>query len=489
MPRPSTLLILAACVLSTGTLLLRQRPAEHPTTSRAPVEGQSRFAVLDPARREVGELTIDRAAEDRNGRDGFATRIESTLRLDLLGATRELAISGVYWIDRSAELAELDARADSEGREIAFSGTIAEGRLRGILSSGGEEIPVSLAIPAEALISGAFATPLDLPRLRAGQPRLELPSFDPLTLSSGRMVIEVEGEQPFELGNRTVDAIALTVDQGGLRARLLVDGKGELLRAETPFGLILERRPPGQPASASSDSAEIVSLAMVRPTKGSATPVRGARRLELRLAAPPALVPPLDERQRRLADGRLEVRAIGPLLAAPGPLPAPAGARGDDSLLAAEALIQSDHPRVRALAESLVSGIDDPWQRALAIHRFVFEEIDKVPTATIPSALEVLASRAGDCNEHSVLYTALARAAGLPTRIAVGVVWSEEHQAFAYHAWPEVLINGRMVATDPTLGEEVADATHLALVTGGVEQWLALGTWIGQLEITVEVAE
>ncbi len=43
---------------------------------------------------------------------------------------------------------------------------------------------------------------------------------------------------------------------------------------------------------------------------------------------------------------------------------------------------------------------------------------------SIPSALEVLEQRAGDCNEHTVLFTALARAAGIPCRVATGLAWS-----------------------------------------------------------------
>ncbi len=42
---------------------------------------------------------------------------------------------------------------------------------------------------------------------------------------------------------------------------------------------------------------------------------------------------------------------------------------------------------------------------------------------SIPNALEVLESKKGDCNEHTVLFNALARAAGIPAKTAVGVVY------------------------------------------------------------------
>ena len=163
----------------------------------------------------------------------------------------------------------------------------------------------------------------------------------------------------------------------------------------------------------------------------------------------------------------------------------------DAALLAAGPFLQSGHPRIVDAARSILADAGDPespWERARAIYEWVYTRLDKVPVVGLPSALEVLAARRGDCNEHTVLYTALARAAGLPTRIAIGVVWSDELDGFYYHAWPEPWIDGRFVAMDPTLGQPLADATHLALLYGGIERWPRLLPFLGRLEIeTLEI--
>ena len=70
--------------------------------------------------------------------------------------------------------------------------------------------------------------------------------------------------------------------------------------------------------------------------------------------------------------------------------------------------------------------------------------LEKKPTVSLPSAREVLRTRVGDCNEHTVLYVAMARALGLPARIAVGLVYLRG--AFYYHAWPEVYVDGGRTA-------------------------------------------
>jgi transglutaminase-like putative cysteine protease len=90
-----------------------------------------------------------------------------------------------------------------------------------------------------------------------------------------------------------------------------------------------------------------------------------------------------------------------------------------------------------------------------------------------------------------VLYAALARAAGLPTRMVAGVVYMPGDggtpAAFYYHAWNEVWL-GAWIAVDPTFGQFPADATHVELVEGGPDKGVALIGMLGQLRFDVEDA-
>jgi transglutaminase-like putative cysteine protease len=102
--------------------------------------------------------------------------------------------------------------------------------------------------------------------------------------------------------------------------------------------------------------------------------------------------------------------------------------------------------------------------------------------------VEVLRTRVGDCNEHTALFVALARAAGIPARISVGLV--SVRNAFYYHAWPEVYLdegNGRglWLPVDPTLNQFPADATHLRLARGGLDQQVAILPLIGRVKMTI----
>jgi transglutaminase-like putative cysteine protease len=82
----------------------------------------------------------------------------------------------------------------------------------------------------------------------------------------------------------------------------------------------------------------------------------------------------------------------------------------------------------------------------------------------------------------------MARAIGIPARIAVGLV--SVHGAFYYHAWPEVYLSdgrprGLWLPIDPTLNEFPADATHLRLARGALEQQARILPLIGQLRIDI----
>ena len=112
----------------------------------------------------------------------------------------------------------------------------------------------------------------------------------------------------------------------------------------------------------------------------------------------------------------------------------------------------------------------------------VFNMLEKKVTISVPSAVQVLETLAGDCNEHTVLYVALARALGLPARTAVGLVYLRG--SFFYHAWPEVWL-GEWVAVDPTFGDAPADAAHIRFVIGGLAQQVEIVRLIGRLNIEV----
>ena len=124
---------------------------------------------------------------------------------------------------------------------------------------------------------------------------------------------------------------------------------------------------------------------------------------------------------------------------------------------------------------------------------FVSGYVEDSMVATIPTAVKVLKQKKGACKEHTVLFTAMARAAGIPARMNAGLVYSDAYliKGFYYHAWAEVYLadregqNGKWIKVDPTFNQFPADATHIRLKIGDLESMIALMSVAGQTKIEV----
>ncbi len=96
-----------------------------------------------------------------------------------------------------------------------------------------------------------------------------------------------------------------------------------------------------------------------------------------------------------------------------------------------------------------------------------------------------MTKRTGNCQSHAKLYTAIARAAGIPTRFVSGLV-SQDGKGFIYHSWAESRIEGRWVPVDPTFDQFPADPTHLAFFEGNsISDLSPLVSIIGKIRIRV----
>jgi hypothetical protein len=74
----------------------------------------------------------------------------------------------------------------------------------------------------------------------------------------------------------------------------------------------------------------------------------------------------------------------------------------------------------------------------------------------------VLENKAGDCTEHSLLFVALARSAGVPAREVGGLAFvGGSKPLFGWHAWAEIHDGKQWVTVDPTWHEVYIDATHI----------------------------
>jgi hypothetical protein len=165
-------------------------------------------------------------------------------------------------------------------------------------------------------------------------------------------------------------------------------------------------------------------------------------------------------------DGRwlLAVRSIEPGKPSGDLIPAAPEFLGSNNYL------QLENEKIKKFAADAVGKELDPWTKALLIEKWVSKNLTQknyaVPLAT---AAEVAENLAGDCTEHAVLLAALARVAGVPSRVAVGLVYAESLGAFGGHMWTEVYVNGKWIPLDGTLGRGFVGGTHIKLADASLD--------------------
>ena len=124
------------------------------------------------------------------------------------------------------------------------------------------------------------------------------------------------------------------------------------------------------------------------------------------------------------------------------------------------------------LAHKAVGNAKTPDQKVKRLVNFVYQYIEDDYTANPLTLMDIIARRKGDCSEHAKLFTAMARALGIPCRTIRGLVYlGDESQEFGLHAWNEVVIDGIWVPVDPTWGQTLVDATHIRFSMDISQEW------------------
>jgi transglutaminase-like putative cysteine protease len=330
-----------------------------------------------------------------------------------------------------------------------------------------------------------------------------LPVFDPTAMAPRAIGFTIRAESLFVLNDSsafdttskrwrsvrpdTIRAWQVVADAGSGFSGW-IDEQGRIVETQQ-VGLDLRRLPyevafenwrieaaEGTPVTEDRDILETTAIAANKVVR------RNVRLLRARLANVALAGFALNgARQRLIHDTLVVVRESDSTLVAPYTLPV-GGRRLDPVNTRDEPLIQSNSRDIKTLAHRIVGDERDPRRAAELINRWVHDSLAKRVSFGVPNALRVLAARSGDCNEHTQLFVALARSAGIPARIASGLAYVD--RKFYYHAWPEVLLED-WVAVDPTFGQFPADAAHLRFVIGGLAQQAELLRLIGNLKIEV----
>ena len=484
--RPLAFLVLAAWVVTMITLVNRSYVQASPANLATDLARYGSSAVWRGIyyRGEKIGFTVSQTTRTD---DGFELQEDGRLQMLLLGQDTAATIRTTARVDTAFMLRSFDFSLDPGTGPITVKGSLERSgerfRLTLSIDSGGGTRTETRELPEAPVLS------LNLSRLLANGGLVPGTThtrtvLDPATLQSAVMTVTVGDRGVVRAMDTMIPAFRVETEFRGLKTTSWVTDTGEIVREESPLGLMTIRESPERArglAVPDRVQADLLQTAAVVPAmRGRIDEPRDVRRLKLRLDGADV---PADELTGagQTADGNV-IEIVDPRSLQPGPRDV-----NVEHYLKPEPLIESDAPEIRAEAEQAVRGATDDRGRAERLTRYVNGLLDKKPTVSLPSAREVLRTKVGDCNEHTALFVAMARSIGMPARIAVGLVFM--HGAFYYHAWPEIYITeggrGFWLPVDPTLNQYPADATHLRLTRGGLDKQAVVLPLIGRLKMTV----
>ena len=447
---------------------------------------RSRFDTLSSGYLFEDNIILDVPALDTVHRAIAATRIELGRSLQLkkftFDLTSEIGRFNVVGTMRADTFLDLELNAGGNAQKS----TMRADRLLMLDAA----VPLRLAAAGELQVGKSFSTRV----------------FDPSTMSDRESVLSITArdtmivpdsarwdvaKQAFVVTRHdTIPVWRVQQSFGTLKVGNWIDEDGHLVKAESPLGFTLERtafeladqewkKSVSTRAYATGYGAVIEQTAI--SSNVDVTGIDAMNRLRVRLRG-------VELEGFDLAGGRQQLQGDTLIITREGPDALRAGyalpyrGGGEPAReLESTPLIQADDPRIIQTARRVVGNTTDPVEASRKLNDWVYRTLKKDITLSVPSALQVLEARQGDCNEHTVLYVALARAIGLPTRTAVGLV--NVRGRFYYHAWPEVYYNNNWVAVDPTLGQFPADASHLRFLIGGLARQVELIRLIGRLQL------
>lgn len=286
----------------------------------------------------------------------------------------------------------------------------------------------------------------------------------------GTMQVEV-------MGRETVDVLGTAQDASHLHLELLeyhsvedrwVDGEGKVVKSYMPqMDMTTVRSTKEKALGRTDDAAQLTDLMQKMSPRANACvphPRRVAEALfgvTLKDGDATTIEWPGANQSVEKKDGKtvwLRVKNGKPTTVVNRPVPSTPEL---EAYLKDNSFLQVNDPAIQAAAKEAVGAEENAWAAAVKLSRWVNGSITKKDMdVAFATASEVIKSHEGDCTEHAVLLAALARAAGIPSKVCCGFLYVGGH--LGGHAWASVWV-GEWVDIDATLAGDWADAMRVKM--------------------------
>ncbi|MBM3290217.1 MAG: transglutaminase domain-containing protein, partial [Candidatus Hydrogenedentes bacterium] len=328
---------------------------------------------------------------------------------------------------------------DSKGTS-AFTGVVGTGGITLTSNVGGVAKTDTYPVPKESLRDALKQSMLANPGAKVGD-TIAFSMFEPTmgVEDEGRSEIKGEEVRVLEGVSTKVLKIETQLKLMNLSTVSYVTENGTLLEDITA-GMITMRLEPKEVAQDVTYVNDVLVANAAYVDKPIEDP-RGRKTLRLAITGPLSSAHLFNDERQFLAQKGNGFEFTGRAIALDGFTPAtlPIAETSVIEWTKPTRFVQSDDPKIVETARAVAGGETDALKVSEKLCAWVYDNVQTSFSARLTNALEVLDSLEGDCTEHSVLFVALARAAGLPAREVAGLIYMDGGKpGFYFHEWAKV---------------------------------------------------
>lgn len=447
---------------------------------KTPPLGERWFAILMD-NEQVGfyRQQISTAADG-----GYRFEGDGSVQMKVMGFTKESSSREVYVTGPDLALKSFEIEQTISGSKSRLHGNVTTGSIRIHRETNGKSSLRTIKIKSP-LIPGPALNLVPLFKGTGTGKQLRVLTFDPEEISVKEVKITVLGEDKTPEGQ---PALKLRNDlYPFVDNDIWVDCRGNTLLESVRDGLVITKAETAEKLTgfvtgmALSKKDLIYDFSLIRITPP-------LKQVPAKLSGLSVAIEGYDDQIPLLADGWQEVqRQPGRSIITTGTLrkePQKSSLSPSAHYLQPSEGIESNAPEIVAKADELTAALTSDEEKVHLLAAWTAAWI-KDTVEDSGSAVAGFSKKSGNCQTHAKLYTAMARAAGIPTRFVSGLV-SPDGKEFLYHSWAESWLDGHWIAVDPTFDQVPADPGHLAFFEGNrIADLAPLVGIIGKIKLTI----
>ena len=423
-------------------------------------------------------------------KDGYLITQRSFLLLKLFGSEQKISYLSIVAVDTHFHLRHFSFELHSPLSKFSATGRVSGSFLNISINTGGSIRQIKRRYRPSLL------APVLRPYIASLKPKpgkkIKTVLFDAQMFSYTPTIIEAVAYEKLKIKDKIYRVLKLKQTFRGIDLWAWIDDKGRTLKERSSSGMMLLHQTPQEAIKGIKKGVDFIRATRIELNGLVSTPKkRNILKLHLKniiLSSFPTLSKGRQSLNQTLLTIHKEKLSLFPKI--PFSILKPLSLKNPSKdvriALQPTPLIQSDHQKIRVQARKITAHAKTQLEAVQMLERWVHTQLKKQSVVGIPSALETLQNKVGDCNEHATLLAALGRSVKIPCEIISGIAYLKGH--FFYHAWNECYIGKKdkkewWLTVDATWGESPVDVTHIAFVRGGLEKQIVLLQLMGKLRI------